>query len=112
WHPDGKRLTYHVALRNSETRQVFLDGRPPSLLLDQPDRWDYLGKWAPDGRRFFFESYTLDGLAGIYVYDEATKEVSAFANSAGLPTWSRDGKTMAWVSEKETRQLWVMSNFR
>lgn len=112
WHPDGQRLTYHIALLHSETRQVFLDGRPPSLLVDQPTHWDYLGKWAPDGRRFFFQSFAEDGPDGIYVYDEVTGDISLFAYHADLPTWSRDGKTMAWVSMKETRQLWVMSNFR
>lgn len=112
WHPDGQRLTYHMSLLRSETRQVFLDGRPPSLLVDQPQRWDYRGKWAPDGRRFFFQSFAEDGLNGIYVYDEVTGDISLFAYNADLPTWSRDAKTMAWVSRKETRQLWVMSNFR
>ncbi|MHC4109998.1 MAG: protein kinase domain-containing protein [Planctomycetota bacterium] len=27
WHPDGQRLTYHVSLSDSETRQVYMDGR-------------------------------------------------------------------------------------
>ncbi|MCH8979145.1 MAG: PD40 domain-containing protein [Armatimonadetes bacterium] len=112
WHPDGQRLTYHMSQGNSETRQVFLDGGAPSLLVNQPTLWDYVGRWAPGGQRFYFKSFEEDSPHDIYVFDEATGDISLFAINADLPTWSRDGKTIAWVSSKESRQLWVMSNFR
>ena len=118
WHPDGQSLTYLVYGDDTETRQVFLDGRPPSLLVDQPGHWVYVGKWAPAGRRFFLESTAYDAASsndrsGVYVYDKATGDISLFTyNAADLPTWSRDGKTMAWVTMKQTRQIWVMSDFR
>ncbi|MCH7904527.1 MAG: PD40 domain-containing protein [Armatimonadetes bacterium] len=110
WHPDGQRLTYHVTM--GYTRQVFLDGRPPSRLVNQPERWDHLGKWAPDGRRFFFLSYADDNSTVVYVFDESTGDISPFPSGESLPTWSRDGRTMAWVSMKFTRQIWIMSDFR
>jgi len=112
WHPDGKRLTYHVSQHNSETRQAYLDGRPPSLLLDAPGVWDYEGAWAPDGRRFFF---LADG--GLHVYDEASGETTFVADCGStdeesVPSWSRDGKTMAWTATRRTApQLWIMENF-
>ena len=112
WHPNGRSLTYHMSQSDSETLQVFLDGRPPSLFLNQPEHWDYVGKWAPDGRRFFFLSFADDGPRLLYVYDEVTGDLSLFAYDAQLPAWSRDGGTMAWVTQKETRQLWAMSDFR
>jgi Tol biopolymer transport system component len=116
WHPDGRRLSYNVDRRESETRQVYLDGRPPTLLVDHPDGWDYIGAWAPDGRRFFYmsEAAGKEGY-GIYVYDEASGDIMLFADHAtrqSVPRWSRDGKTAAWWVTRETeRQAWVMENF-
>jgi Tol biopolymer transport system component len=120
WHPDGKRLTYHVSRYVSETRQVYLDGRPQSLLFDAPDMWDYVGIWAPDGRRFFFMAFMADEVPGMpgygtCVYDEAFGKVTLVSGpveDVGLPRWSRDGKTMAWWATRSTsRQTWIMENF-
>jgi Tol biopolymer transport system component len=116
WHPDGQSLSYNVDRRASETRQAYLDGRPPTLLVDHPDGWDYIGAWAPDGRRFFYmsEAAGKEGY-GIYVYDEASGDITLFADHASdqsPPRWSRDGKTVAWWATKKTeRQAWVMENF-
>jgi Tol biopolymer transport system component len=110
WHPDGKRLTYHISRYHSETRQVYLDGRPPSLLLDAPDIWDYVGIWAPDGSRFIF-SGSVQGNWGVYAYDEVSGKTTLVSN-AGLPRWSRDGKTAAWGATRSTSlQTWIMENF-
>jgi Tol biopolymer transport system component len=115
WHPDGQRLTYHVSLGKSETRQAYLDGRPPSLLVDHlnPPFWDYVGVWAPDGRRFFFVSFDVQrkGRSGVYVYDEASGDITLFSLDAAPPRWSRDEKTIVWTTQKEVRQIWVMENF-
>ena len=116
WHPDGQRLSYNVARRASETRQAYLDGRPPTLLVDHPDGWDYIGAWAPDGRRFFYisEAAGKEGY-GIYVYDKASGDITLFADhtaNQSPPRWSRDGKTAAWWATKKTeRQAWIMENF-
>lgn len=116
WHPDGQRLSYNVDRRESETRQAYLDGRPPTLLVDHPDGWDYIGAWGPDGRRFFYisEAAGKEGY-GIYAYDEASGDITLFADHAAdqsPPRWSRDGKTAAWwVTRKTARQAWVMENF-
>lgn len=113
WHPDGQRLTYHASLGKSETRQAYLDGRPPGLLLDHPGPfWDYTGVWAPDGRRFFFFSSDLErkDRSGVYIYDEATGDITLFARNSGLPRWSRDGKTITWTTGKQLLQLWLAEN--
>jgi Tol biopolymer transport system component len=120
WHPDGQRLSYNVDRVESETRQAYMDGRPPTTLVDHhyPDAWDYIGAWAPDGRRFFYMSESLkagkEGY-GIYVYDEASGDITLFADHAANqspPRWSRDGKTAAWWATRKTeRQAWIMENF-
>jgi serine/threonine protein kinase len=110
WHPDGQRLTYHVSRLDSETHQAYLDGREPTSLVNAPDIWDYVGMWAPDGRRFFFV-----GGPPMYVYDESsgkTTQVSDPGDKVGVPSWSRDGKTMAWWATRTTSvQTWIMENF-
>ncbi|MGB2862874.1 MAG: DPP IV N-terminal domain-containing protein [Sedimentisphaerales bacterium] len=117
WHPDGQRLSYNVCEHESQTRQAYMDGRPPTLLVDHPDGWDYIGAWAPDGRRFFYmsEAAGKEGY-GIYVYDEASDNIMLFADHAAgqsPPRWSRDGKTVAWcVTRKTERQAWIMENFQ
>jgi len=116
WHPDGQRLTYHVSGYDSETHQTYLDGREPTLLVNAPDTWDYVGMWAPDGRRFFFMGSVVSAKSlGMYVYDESsgkTTQVSDLVENAGVPRWSRDGKTMAWWATRTTSiQTWIMENF-
>jgi Tol biopolymer transport system component len=110
WHPDGQRLTYHVSRLSAETHQAYLDGREPTLLVNAPDVWDYVGIWAPDGRRYFFV-----GGPPMYFYDESsgkTTQVSEEGESAGVPRFSRDGKTMAWWSSRRTStQTWIMEDF-
>jgi Tol biopolymer transport system component len=108
WHPDGQRLTYHVSRLDSETHQAFLDGREPTLLVNAPDIWDYVGIWAPDGRRYFF-------VGPLTFYDESTGEttrVSEEGENASVPRFSADGKTMAWWSSRRTgTQTWIMEDF-
>lgn len=113
WHPDGQRLTYLVYHGSgSETRQTHLDGRPPDLLFDAPDPiWDSVGAWAPDGRRFFFFGSVKKDWA-LYVYDEASGDITLVSPRSSVPNFSRDGKTMVWWAARKTvRQTWVMENF-
>jgi Tol biopolymer transport system component len=116
WHPDGQRLTYVVVqLGKSETHQTYLDGREPTLLVDAPDVWDYVGAWAPDGRRFFFIGELSDRTWNMYVYDESsgeTTKVSEDGEIVGVPRFSRDGKTIAWwASRRTSTQTWIMEDF-
>ncbi len=91
-----------------------MDGRPPTTLVDHPDGWDYIGAWAPDGRRFVYMVSGDEGY-GVYVYDEASGDITLFADHAkiqSVPRWSRDGKTAAWYTTRVTEpQAWVMENF-
>jgi Tol biopolymer transport system component len=110
WHPDGQRLTYHMSLLSAETHQAFIDGREPTLLVNAPDAWDYVGIWAPDGHRYFFV-----GGPPMYCYDESTgttTQISEEGESAGVPRFSGDGKTMAWwASRRTSTQTWIMEDF-
>jgi len=115
WHPDSKRLSYNVDRRESETRLAYVDGRPTTLLVNHPDGWDYIGSWAPDGGRFFFQCESEGKGWGLYAYEETSGNITLFAehmDGQSPPSWSRNGKTAAWWATRKTeRQAWIMENF-
>jgi TolB protein len=114
WHPNGNGLTYMYHDPDFEgdgLRTAYLDGRPSTLFIDEPATWDYIGTWAPEGSAYYFMA--SDAVrAGWQLYRResstgAITEVSA-GDNLSLPTWSRDGETVAWSIERVTSQLWVM----
>ena len=113
WHPDGKSLTYHLSKTVGELYRTWLDGRPPEPFLNNPKVWDYTGKWAPDGKRFFVIGFARSE-AYLDVYDTVSGEITHFAETPhiALPEWSKDGTMITWTTEKSIRQLWLMENFK
>lgn len=119
----GQRLTFYgfsLSWAKCGTYHAYLDGREPTLLVNVLDILDYVGAWAPDGRRFFFLGSVVSAkrfgtLMGMYVYDESTGKtslISGSANNVGVPSFSRDGKTMAWWEVRKTSmQAWIMEDF-
>lgn len=117
WHPDGQRLTYHFngpEPRAARIRMAFLDGRPTEELIYQPDHWDYVGVWAPDGRRFFFKSVPCPvGQKPIHIYDAETEQITHAVRPAALPRWSQNGELMLWTEPGESLQRFeVIDNLR
>jgi len=113
WHPDGSRLTYHESKTKSDTRITYLDGRPPELFLDKDDSWDYVGRWSPDGDRYFFSGFRGAKTECVDIYHVNTGEFTLFSDdAASLPNWSGDQKTMVWTVERKISQLWLMENFK
>lgn len=110
WRPDGQALTYHVYQSTGspeKTMMVFLDGRPPEVLVEEPEQWDYVGQWAPDGSAY----YWIAAAGGLYRKDIATGRVTMTSGSGWygeLPTWSADGRTVALTESTTVKQLWMM----
>jgi Tol biopolymer transport system component len=121
WHPDGQRLTYMYYGdddRGDGTRVAYLDGRAPTLLVDQPrPQWDYVGHWHPAGRDYYFISSAI-GSWGLFAHDEASRTTrriwanDAMTPGASVPAFSRDGRVVAWTTAQTARQLWVIENPR
>jgi Tol biopolymer transport system component len=110
WHPSGEFLTYmsYGASGPEGTperiRTVSLDGSLDTL-IDDPDRWVYVGVWSPDGNRFYFEASKE---AYVYTRDTGEIEPSVLGPNVSPPRWSGDGQTMAWIVTEYDHELWTM----
>jgi Tol biopolymer transport system component len=124
WHPSGERLSYmyYHDGGGDGTRQAFLDGRPTELLVNLPEpMWDYFGNWAPDGRHFYFIAAPRGSgnQWGLFAYDETTRTTSVISpavspeqGNAAVPSFSGDGRLMAWTTTRVVGQVWLMENLR
>ncbi|MSU36889.1 MAG: hypothetical protein EXS36_17690 [Pedosphaera sp.] len=82
-------------------------------MIQQPDHWDYVGVWAADGRRFFFDSAANKrGEKRIHLYDSETKQITHDLRDGLLPNWSRDGRTAVWTIPETVRYFEMIEDFR
>jgi len=114
WHPDSQSVTY-FEYGQELTLQAYIDGRTPTVLFDQEGAWEYLGKWSPDGSKYYFMG-AVGEVWNIYFYDvESGKIDSLNTNSEGdvtLPRWNKDGTSLTWSTTRKSGQLWLMDNYR
>lgn len=124
WHPDGRRLSYMIYVgageRDSALREAYVDGRPTSVLVREPDEWEYVGRWSADGRQFLYLSFAAQKSL-LRAFDPATATSRLYTENVqigvgglahGLMTWSADGTVVAWATISTTSQLWIAENFR
>jgi hypothetical protein len=137
WSPINERLIYlyqspkgTASTDPAELRLLNADGSGERLLaadLPMPGEQRYWPVWSPDGRRVALVQlddpatvYSYLGLWGnVYVVDTSTGKItrlSAFEErDASYPTWSQDGRFVAFVSsiivDEQTHyaEVWVAS---
>jgi dipeptidyl aminopeptidase/acylaminoacyl peptidase len=106
--PDGKTVVYvrtttdgATGRRNADIWSVPADGSAPAKLLIGGDKSESSPRFVPDGRLAFIS--TRDGAPQIYVANadgSGAKAVTNLAAGAQTPyVFSRDGKTLAFVSD-------------
>lgn len=112
WHPDGARITYlcHTQSegRDTELREVRLDGTRSRRLVDEPFQRESAGAWSPDGRWLYFGAVRGPSRVGLWRRDDRSGALALVDHNASLPHWSRDGRTIAWTAVHRRRQLWTM----
>lgn len=117
WHPSSAYLTYMFygpERSGAQIRRAYLDGRPTDLMIDQPDHWDYVGLWAPDGRRFFFNAAPKANEKPIHLYDAETGQIKhgLWGGSLNaLPRWSSNGRAAVWAIEETLRYFEKIERF-
>jgi hypothetical protein len=116
WHPDGQRLAYVAQTEENVvgTRMAWLDGRPTTHFFDEPDVWEYGGRWAPDGRTFYFLGRDpQNGETTYRRHPDGTVEllwVNGQLNPFGR-FLTADG-TLVYTAWKRTDELWMIEDFR
>ncbi len=112
WHPGSKKLAYMYydpKNDNDGLREAYVDGRPTTSLINQPIIWDYLGRWDPAGKNYYFKG-SYRGNWKLYKYNSVSKKTTLFSDITNtlLPSWSEDGKFMVLSKKKREYQLWMM----
>lgn len=116
WHPDGQSLTwmqYGPDEYGAVIKRAYLaDGRVEDM-IDQPDHWDYVGTWSPDGNLFFFLSTSCHpGRGQVHVFHAETKAITHALRDGSLPEWSRDGRTSAWAAGRSVQHFEVVEGVK
>lgn len=116
WHPDSRRLSYMYYGPDDKgdgSRVAYLDGRPTSRLVDQPNPlWDYVGRWHPTGGDYYFVSSGLSRSWDLFRHDATAGTThmvwphGSAEPGVGVPAFSADGRVMAWRVSRSTRQIW------
>ena len=94
--------------KGTEIRWAYLNGSPTKLFIDQPDHWDYIGVWAPDGDRFYFTSYPSTDGPEDFVHYLSTNNTQPTNRDWSKPQWSADSKRMVWTIRQKVRQFWLL----
>ena len=112
WSPDGRRIAF-TSSRADERSEIWLaeaDGTRPTRLTHGPGRHQGGPRWSPDGSLVAFDSYADDGHADIWaigVDGSGLRQVTHDPGDAILPSWSRDGRFLYFVSNRTGRdEIW------
>lgn len=136
--PDGRRICYRSDRANNDLLQVYVadlafddDGRVVGIereyQLTRNEDVNWGPYWHPDGRRLVYATSTighhnyevfvidadsgeLPGSPGPVRYGTGARRVTHASGADVLPTFSADGRTMLWTSQRGAggrSQVWV-----
>lgn len=115
WSPDGSRIGFvSIPLQGTAGRSLWLmgsDGRDQKRLgIPAPGHL----AWSPDGSFLAFAGGD-GGNVSIFMADVRSAEVKRLTSTGGndfMPTWSPDGKRIAFISDRDgvgsATDLWVV----
>lgn len=105
--PDGKEVVYQVTTVDLEANKTSTalwvaatDGKTPPKQVTQPDgKKDTNPRYSPDGTKILFESNRAGGNNQLFVLEGGkVTQLTTISTGAGNGIWSRDGKSVAFVS--------------
>ncbi len=116
WHPGGKKLAYMYydpKNNNDGLREAYVDGRPTTSFINQPEIWDYIGNWDSAGMNYYFTG-AYRGDWKLYKYNSVSKTTTLLSDvtNTSLPYWNKDGKFMVLSKQKKEFQLWMMKGIK
>lgn len=120
WSPDGRRIAW-VSTRDGRTDVYVMDVASQAVVrLTDRGGWNGDPTWSPDGTRVMFDS-ARDGVnpswhntfRNIFVVDasgDAVDRVTGLGGYNGVPSWSPDGRAVAFSSDRDGAwALYVMN---
>jgi Tol biopolymer transport system component len=127
WSPDGAWIAFasdRARPREPEIWVMRADGTGARRLVRTVDhRWPdfaYSPTWSPDQKRIVFSMTATDGNPELFVVSVDGRGLKRLTRTRGdnvtlgddtMPEWSRDGRSIIFVSNREGRDsdVWVMS---
>ena len=113
WSPDGGSIAF-LSDREGSARIYVMraDGAGLRPLHDgTPAGEEASHAWSPDGARIAFTVATRDGASEIWIADVARGKASRLSPAGArdeVPTWSPDGRHLAFVSTRDRRiDVWI-----
>lgn len=105
WSPDSKRFAFSI-FSQGKNQMMVIDVANGAVVLQTPmDKVQQFGNltWSPNGKDIAF-SGMVDGQSDIFSYNLDTKAVTQITNDAYsdyAPTYSPDGKKLAFSSDRK-----------
>jgi len=123
WSPDGKKIAF-TRIRDGDLSSIYVmnaDGTGYPRRLTTGSTSDASPAWSPDGTKIAFQSSRRSPNGDIYIInacceESTTNKVQPLTNNRGYngssdPTWSPDGKKIAFTSIRNGRasSIYVMN---
>jgi TolB protein len=128
WSPDGKSIAFASDRARPGEHEIFVmraNGTGARRLVRTVNHsgWQdaqFSPVWSPDGRRLVFSMTVSEGNPELFVVGVNGRGLKRLTFTRGdsetfgddtMPDWSRDGRTIVFVSNREGRSsdLWVMN---
>jgi len=97
WHPAEREPTGAAFLPMVEAEETY---RSLSVKARRVIKDSFSARWSPDGSKLAF-SAGVHGYSGVALFDPATQETELLIVPGKNPTWSPDGRYLAFVRDCE-----------
>ena len=107
--PDGRYLVVAADDEHARTEIIELEIKTgaSTIIASQPDAWDWLPSYSPDGTQIVFNSNRNDGQMDVYIYERASgamRRLTTFDGYDAHAQFSPDGERMLFHRMQSKRE--------